>query len=265
MARSRRKSDADELFDSLAEAPWWVSIVVGLICYIVVGFVLPAVFGGDRMVGSLVTALSQFAWLSVIFLIPALASFLRFRGKRRMLDRQSSIESIRELSWKRFEELLGEAYRRHGFTVIENSGVGADGGIDLVIRRGGETYLVQAKQWKTYKVGVKVVREMLGLVTAHKAKGAIVVCSADFTQEARDFAAKNHVELVDGPALLELVRSLQSTASLPAGLASQLASDRICPSCGREMVLRTATRGANAGGRFWGCSGYPECRHTEDG
>jgi len=33
-----------------------------------------------------------------------------------------------------------------------------------------------------------------------------------------------------------------------------------CPKCGREMVLRTAKSGANQGGKFWGCSYYPQCR-----
>jgi predicted RNA-binding Zn-ribbon protein involved in translation (DUF1610 family) len=33
-----------------------------------------------------------------------------------------------------------------------------------------------------------------------------------------------------------------------------------CPKCGSEMILRTAKRGDNQGGRFWGCSKYPECR-----
>ena len=33
-----------------------------------------------------------------------------------------------------------------------------------------------------------------------------------------------------------------------------------CPKCGRTMVLRTATRGKNAGNSFWGCPGYPKCR-----
>lgn len=35
-----------------------------------------------------------------------------------------------------------------------------------------------------------------------------------------------------------------------------------CPKCGSPMVLRTATRGRNAGGEFWGCSTYPQCRGT---
>lgn len=32
-----------------------------------------------------------------------------------------------------------------------------------------------------------------------------------------------------------------------------------CPKCGSEMILRTAKRGENQGGKFWGCSKYPEC------
>ena len=39
--------------------------------------------------------------------------------------------------------------------------------------------------------------------------------------------------------------------------------DPICPRCGNAMVLRTARRGPNAGGQFWGCSGYPRCRATK--
>lgn len=33
-----------------------------------------------------------------------------------------------------------------------------------------------------------------------------------------------------------------------------------CPKCGQPMVRRTARRGANAGGEFWGCSEFPRCR-----
>lgn len=35
-----------------------------------------------------------------------------------------------------------------------------------------------------------------------------------------------------------------------------------CPKCHSKMVLRTATRGKNAGGRFYGCSRYPKCKET---
>ena len=38
---------------------------------------------------------------------------------------------------------------------------------------------------------------------------------------------------------------------------------RICPRCGKELVLRTARKGSNAGVQFYGCKGFPSCRYTE--
>ncbi|NLX57679.1 MAG: hypothetical protein GXY74_01165 [Phycisphaerae bacterium] len=34
----------------------------------------------------------------------------------------------------------------------------------------------------------------------------------------------------------------------------------VCPLCGSTMTLRTARHGKNAGGRFWGCDKYPNCK-----
>ena len=38
----------------------------------------------------------------------------------------------------------------------------------------------------------------------------------------------------------------------------------ICPQCGRELVIRIARKGPNAGNQFYGCSGYPACRYVRD-
>lgn len=35
-----------------------------------------------------------------------------------------------------------------------------------------------------------------------------------------------------------------------------------CPKCQSEMKIRTARKGKNAGGQFYGCSRYPKCRGT---
>ncbi|WP_229702056.1 NERD domain-containing protein [Bowmanella pacifica] len=37
-------------------------------------------------------------------------------------------------------------------------------------------------------------------------------------------------------------------------------SNRKCPRCGSEMVLRTSSKGKNVGNQFWGCSAFPKCR-----
>ncbi len=44
-------------------------------------------------------------------------------------------------------------------------------------------------------------------------------------------------------------------------LAKKLKGDekKVCPECGEEMVVREGKYG-----KFWGCSGYPDCDHTED-
>lgn len=37
-----------------------------------------------------------------------------------------------------------------------------------------------------------------------------------------------------------------------------------CPKCNGDLILRTATRGANIGKQFYGCSNYPKCKYTQN-
>jgi hypothetical protein len=53
---------------------------------------------------------------------------------------------------------------------------------------------------------------------------------------------------------------ISGTQSSNEDLEQPLDSSPCCPKCGNEMVLRTAKRGDNQGGKFWGCSKFPECR-----
>ena len=55
------------------------------------------------------------------------------------------------------------------------------------------------------------------------------------------------------PAATEATSAGGNGESAPAG-------PPVCPTCGAEMVLRTARRGPNAGNQFWGCANYPGCR-----
>lgn len=40
-------------------------------------------------------------------------------------------------------------------------------------------------------------------------------------------------------------------------------TERQCPRCGKQMVLRTIQKGSNKGRQFWGCKGFPMCRAVE--
>ncbi|MGB9130079.1 MAG: restriction endonuclease, partial [Thiobacillus sp.] len=171
--------------------------------------------------------------------------------------------ALNDMSWQQFEALVGEAFRRKGYAVTETGGGGADGGIDLALKKEGETFLVQCKQWKAFKVSVNTVRELYGVMAAEGATGGYVVTSGVFTDEARAFAAGRNIELLDGKALHTLIRGVSVPAkAVAASPAATPAGSPACPVCQSAMVKRTAKRGANSGNAFWGCSQYPGCKGT---
>jgi restriction system protein len=115
---------------------------------------------------------------------------------------------------------------------------------------------VQCKHWKARSVGVKVVRELYGVMAAKNVKHGIVVTYGDFTSEARVFAKANAIALIDGPKLTQMIASVQQSGNMQ----TQQEVARICPKCGKEVVLRVAKKGAYSGKKFWGCSKFPDCR-----
>ena len=259
-----RKSD--NILESLATLPWWVSVIVAMLVYAAMAFLVPMVTSGNILVGVGQTSIKLAPYGLLLFLLPVPFSLFNAWRKRKQLDVQQDINTIRDLSWQRFEELVGEAYRRQGYRVIENDGAGPDGGVDLVIGKDSKRYLVQCKQWRSQKVGVKVVREMFGLVTAEQAAGGIVITSGQFTRDAAGFAKNKPLELVDGEQLAALIDAVQreSGVSISAvGRSTKLDTEiPACPMCSNKMVLRTAGKGRNAGQQFWGCSRFPKCRGT---
>ena len=49
-----------------------------------------------------------------------------------------------------------------------------------------------------------------------------------------------------------------------AHIERKFEQNEICPWCGGALVLRTARKGPNAGGQFYGCSNYPKTRYTKN-
>lgn len=62
--------------------------------------------------------------------------------------------------------------------------------------------------------------------------------------------------------LLQAKLSPAATRSLHVTGLKERHSGDTCPKCESALVLRTARRGTNSGGSFYGCSGYPKCRYT---
>lgn len=168
---------------------------------------------------------------------------------------------VAELDWYQFEKLMALVYQKLGYGVKHGGGANPDGGIDLVLERNGEQAAVQCKHWKGWNVGVKVVREFIGAMTVARLSKGILISTRGFTQEARNLAKVQGIELVEGQELAELLNGADVNFD-PAFRALLEAKEKRCPRCEREMVIRTASKGVGIGSKFWGCSGYPRCRYT---
>lgn len=178
-----------------------------------------------------------------------------------MLEKQTGINSLRELPWKRFEDLIAEAYRRQGYKVEENLGGGADGGVDLRLGRDGALTLVQCKQWPSGRpVSMEKVRELYGVMHAENASAAKFVATTTFTSEAVSFAQDKPIELIDGSQLVVLLRDVQTSAKIasPDSAETQEVTPD-CPRCGGPMVIKVAKKGRFEGKEFWACPAFPKC------
>lgn len=261
--------------ETIASIPWQAGIVLGLIGFVVIRYGVGWMFSSSNnpVLAGLGKAgaagsYTPVAWATLFGCwVGAISSFFRRRYRRQLLDAQTGIDTIRAMNWKAFELLVGEGFRRQGYAVEETGLGGADGGIDLVLRKQGETVLVQCKQWRSRQVPVTVVREMFGLLAHHNASAVIIVSTGDFTADARQFATGKPIELINGDQLVAMVRNVQTVTATahhepappPATMPKHSDLTPTCPTCASDMIRRENRSTHEA---FWGCPSYPHCRGT---
>lgn len=282
MGRKRQSSPAEDLLELVAMLPWWGGVVLAIASYFVLHALATPVPAATAQPGQIGEMVSRMLWQSLAyygqFILPMLclvgAAISAFKRKQRHtlianVAASTATDALDGMTWREFEMLVGEAFRLQGYQVVETGGNGADGGVDLVLRKNNEKFFVQCKQWKAYKVGVEVVRELYGVMAAHGAAGGFVVTSGRFTDAATEFAQGRNMKLVDGPVLLKLIQRAKSarapTAATGAAananiVANTEAAAPSCPQCAKAMVRRSAKTGKHAGQAFWGCAAYPSCK-----
>lgn len=220
MARSRKNSLIDDLIHISAAIPLWANLLIAGALFAGIRFYAgeePPIFHitqgrlGEAFVAYLPKMLGYYGqfMLPPIFILGGLLGTLRRKLRSNKFSRIASKDdpgaAIRSLPWHEFEVMVGEAFRRQGYSVAETK-KGPDGGVDLVLRMDGELFLVQCKAWKAYKVSVQVVRELYGVMAAQGAAGGFVVTTGVFTSEASKFAKGTNVQLIDGKSLTRWFR-----------------------------------------------------------
>ncbi|QOY63697.1 restriction endonuclease [Lysobacter sp. H21R4] len=269
----RRKSGLDEV----ASWPWQMGILAGIVAFLLIRYGIGAwlsAAGGPLLgpVGQQIGSITApFAWI-VMFAcwLAAAVSWANARKRRSLHDTRRDLDSLADISWREFEMLVGESFRRQGYDVLETGLGGKDGGIDLIVSKGGRRELVQCKQWKRRQVGVATVREMWGLVDHHRADAVHIVSVGDFTADAARFTSGKPIHLITGRELLDRIRAAQTgVGRAPAAAplqpqgpehAGPAEAPPLCPVCAGAMLQRHNRR---SGETFWGCARYPQCKGTK--
>jgi restriction system protein len=270
MARAGKSALAD-LVKVTAKLPWWIGVVLAIVFYVGLHAVASSIqirpatdmhafadAAAKQLIKTFTVAFQYI--LPTAFLIASILSVLATRRRQRVYANvATNNEQLHKLSWRDFELLVSEFFRRRGFSVKEVGGGGPDGGVDLIISSGTDRYVVQCKKWKARKVDVTTVRELYGVMAAMSAAGAFVVTSGTFTDEARRFAEGKEIELIASEYLLSEIGKDQIIQRTAETLNTRHSAPA-CPQCGASMTMRTTRNGHKAGTTFWGCSTFPKCR-----
>lgn len=116
-----------------------------------------------------------------------------------------------------FEQYVGALFRKMGYRV-EDTRASGDEGVDLVLRRGRRTAVVQVKRYRG-SVGQPVIRDLYGAMMHAGASEAYLVTTGSITRAARRWAADKPIHLIDGHRLVEWSRTSRLNYDKPSALA----------------------------------------------
>lgn len=124
-------------------------------------------------------------------------------------DGSASPDEMAEMSGQDFERLISRLLDAMEFRT-ELTKVSGDGGIDIIAVLNkpivGGKYLFQCKRYAPDNlVGASAVRDFCGAVSADRVVKGVFVTTSDFTPQAREFADKAGIELIDAAKLKALL------------------------------------------------------------
>lgn len=142
------------------------------------------------------------AVLSLAVGLRALRRTLGRISRARWARGKPDMDALRSMSPNDFERYAAAAFEARGWRVeIVGREGKPDGGLDLLLTANGRRVVVQCKRYAA-KVGASVIREAVGVMLHHKARGAYVVGLSGFTKPAHEWAKGKPIKLVDGTHLL---------------------------------------------------------------
>ncbi len=178
---------------------------------------------------------------------------------------KAGMSYIDKMDGYQFEVYLKALLKKLGYERIIVTKKSNDRGVDIHIK-GKNSIVIQAKRYG-YKnrVGISASQEVLGAKVYYKAQEAWVITNSQFTKQAIEFAAQTNTKLIDRNELQKLINQANPKDTAENNVAKKIYSTvdpepRKCPRCKAELVVRYSQKNDS---KFFGCSNFPICRHTE--
>ncbi|QNM97429.1 restriction endonuclease [Chitinimonas koreensis] len=199
----RQDATFDDGHAPVASPAGWTGPLLALVGYLVFHFSV------DMLPPPLARAAALLQYLFPLSCLAATLALSRLRRRHARLDDATALDVLDHICSSEFELLLAEAFRRRGYAVCTRRSRQSGSAVDLALDRGREQYFVQWRQWRAERVGIDAVRELYGAMVAEGAAGGFVVTAGRFGDDARRFAQGHEMKLIDGPALLRMIRGIE--------------------------------------------------------
>ncbi|WP_438317272.1 restriction endonuclease [Sporosarcina sp. FA9] len=124
----------------------------------------------------------------------------KVRSKKRM--HLSGISEIDQMSGVEFEEYVGTLFETLGYRITYTPTTG-DYGADLILKKGKDVIVVQAKRYKS-SVGIAAVQEVIPALKMYNANTAWVISNSYYTKAAIKLAKSNHVRMINRDELIQM-------------------------------------------------------------
>lgn len=196
----RLKMSQNSLFAWLLRSPAWISFAIAAVLALLARFILPE-------------SLAFYAFsFAIPFVIIGGIVLWKQRGAPSAGRVASTVEAVSAMSWRDFSELLRQAFERDGYEVTRCSGAA-----DFKLVKAGRTALVSCKRWKAASHGVEPLRDLDAARDAQEANDALYIAASELTDNARRFAAKHRIKLMQGPELTKLLRLRKGAVKVSNG------------------------------------------------
>lgn len=178
------------LFAILLRSPWWISLAIaGAIALASKALLPPQYF--------LFGAMGGFP-----FVVIALITLWRQLNAPSTAHVESTLAQINAMPWHEFSAALEQALVRDGFQVKRLESAAAD--FELV--KGGRTVLLSGKRWKAARLGLEIFQGLEAARSARDASSCICVTAGEVTDNARQFAARHQIRVIQDAELAQLLR-----------------------------------------------------------